>query len=172
MKTTTRRRLRLAIGVPTIVLLGILAVGCAPVEEEAAEDPNAVEPSIGDESALNALIADYLVAVNGGDADGVAALYSADAVRMPPNAPPIRGRESIRRNMEETFETATLNVQMQVDETEASGELAYVRGTFLLTATPKDGSPATESQGNWMRLMRREPDGRWLIAYSLWNFPT
>ncbi len=170
MESATQPRER---PVPTplaILLAGLLLVACAPVQEEPADDPNAVEPSIGDESALNALIADYMVAMNSGDPDGVAASYAADAVRMPPDALPISGRESIRRNVAQAFETSDLNVQMQVIETEFSGELAYVRGTFLLTVTPKDGSPATESEGNWMRLMRREPDGRWLVAYSLWNF--
>ncbi len=153
-----------------VLVVGFLLAACAPARQEPADDPNAVEPSIGDESALNALIADYMVAVNGGDADGVAASYAADAVRMPPDAPLIRGRESIRRNLAESLETSDFNLQMQVIETEFSGELAYVRGTYLLTATPKDGSPPTEAEGNWMRLMRREPDGRWLVAYSLWNF--
>lgn len=148
----------------------LFLAACPPAQEEPAEDPNAVERSIGDESALNALIADYMVAMNSGDADGVVASYAADAVRMPPDALPVSGRESIRQNIAQAFETADLNVQMQVIETEFSGELAYVRGTFLLTVTPKDGSPTTESEGNWMRLMRRAPDGRWLVAYSLWNF--
>ena len=152
-----------------LLFVGLLALACAPAGEEVVEDPDAVEPSIGDENALNALIADYMVAVNSGDADGMAALYAADAARMAPDALPIRGRESIRRSMAQTFETAELNVQLQVKETEFSGELAYVRGTFLLTVSPKDGSPPTESEGRWMRFMRREPDGRWLVAYSLWN---
>lgn len=159
-----------AISVAALLLVGLFSLACPPVEEEVVEEPSAVEPSIGDERALNALIADYMVAMNSGDADGVVASYAADAVRMPPNALPISGRESIRRNLEQAFETAQLNVQMQVEETVASGELAYVQGTFLLTVTPKDGSPTTESEGNWMRLMRREPDGKWLVVYSLWNF--
>ena len=169
MKRTIVWHPRSGITVLAVLFVGFFAVGCPPVEEEVLEDPNAVEPSIGDENALNALIAGYMVAMNSGDADGVVASYAADAVRMPPDALPISGRESIRQNIAQAFEVADLNVQMQVKETEFSGELAYVRGSFLLTVAPKDGSPTTESEGNWMRLMRREPDGRWLVAYSLWN---
>ncbi len=170
MESATSTRERPVPALVVALLAALFLVACPPAQEEPAEDPDAVEPSIGDERALNALIADYMVAMNSGDADGVVASYAADAVRMPPNALPISGRESIRRNLEQAFETAQLNVQMQVKETVASGELAYVQGTFLLTVTPKDGSPATESEGNWVRLMRREPDGKWLVAYSLWNF--
>lgn len=170
MESATPMRERPVLTLLAVLLAGLFLAACPPVEEEPAEDPNAVERSIGDESALNALIADYMVAMNSGDADGVVASYAADAVRMPPDALPVTGRESIRQNIAQAFETADLNVQMQVIETEFSGELAYVRGTFLLTVTPKDGSPMTESEGNWMRLMRRAPDGRWLVAYSLWNF--
>lgn len=170
MESATTMRERPVLTLLAVLLAGLSLAACPPIEEEPAEDPNAVERSIGDESALNALIADYMVAMNSGDADGVVASYAADAVRMPPDALPVSGRESIRQNIAQAFETADLNVQMQVIETEFSGELAYVRGTFLLTVTPKDGSPTTESEGNWMRLMRRAPDGRWLVAYSLWNF--
>ena len=152
-----------------ICLVGFTAISCAPSEEEVAEDPNAVEPSIGDEKALTALVGNYVVAVNSSDADGIAALYAADAIRMPPDALPTSGRESIRQNMAGTFENADLEVQLHIEETEFSGELAYVRGTFALTTTPKDGSASSAIQGNWMRLMRREPDGRWLVAEELWN---
>ncbi len=169
MKHASSKRERPLLALAAVPLAALFLLACPPVEEEVAEDPNAVEPSIGDEDALNSLIADYMVAMNSSDADGVAVLYAADAVRMPPDALPIRGRESIRQNVADAFEVSDLNVQMQVQETEFSGELAYVRGTFLVTVTPKDGSPVTESEGNWMRLMRREPDGQWLVAYSLWN---
>ncbi len=131
MESATPMRERPVLTLLAVLLAGLFLAACPPVEEEPAEDPNAVERSIGDESALNALIADYMVAMNSGDADGVVASYAADAVRMPPDALPVSG---------------------------------------LLTVTPKDGSPTTESEGNWMRLMRRAPDGRWLVAYSLWNF--
>ena len=159
---------------PLVVFLAVLfvvlfALACAPVEEEVVEDPNAVEPSIGDENALNALVADFMVAMNTSDADAAAALYAASAVRMQPDGPPISGRESIRQNLSQFFENGSLDVQVQVLETEFSGELAYVRGTFALGVIPNDAA-RTDLLGNWMRLMRREPDGRWLIAYELWNF--
>jgi len=152
-----------------LLLLFLALGGCAPAEEEAVEDPDAVERSIGDENALNSLVADFMVAVNGGDADAMAALYAADALRMPPDAQSTRGREAIRQGLAATFEAADLDVQLRIEETEFSGELAYVHGTFFLTTTPKYGSPASELEGNWMRLMRREPNGRWLVAHELWN---
>ena len=67
------------------------------------------------------------------------------------------------------FQNADLEVQIHVEEIEFSGELASVRGTFALITVPKDGSASSEIQGNWMRLMRREPDGHWLLARELWN---
>lgn len=169
MKSTSESRRRIDMRFPAILLAGLFVLACLPVEEGTAEDPAAVEPSIGDERALNALVADFMVAINNSDADAVAALYASDAVRMPPDAPEIRGREAIRQNLEGTFENADIEVQVHVEETEFSGELASVRGTFALITVPKDGSASAEMQGNWMRLMRREPDGRWLVARELWN---
>ena len=170
MKYITRVPEYPAISLLAVLFVGLFTVACAPVEEEVVEDQNAVEPSIGDERALNALIADFMVALNTSDADAMAALYATNGRRMPPNGLPIVGREAIRQNVAQTFESSDLEVQLQVEETRFSGELAYVQGTFALGVTPKDGSPRTDSLGNWMRLMRREPDGRWLVAYELWNF--
>ena len=158
-----------AIRLLAVLFVGLFTVACPPAEEEVAEEQSAVEPSIGDESALNALVADFMVALNASDADAMAALYAPNGRRMPPNGPPIVGREAIRQNIAQTFEVSDLEVQIQVEETQFSGELAYVQGTFALGVIPKDGSRRTDSLGNWMRLMRREPDGRWLVAYELWN---
>ena len=169
MKSTIQSRWRLDMRFLAILLAGLFVLACPPVEEEVAEDPDAVEPSIGDENALNSLVADFMVAVNSGDADAMAALYASNAVRMPPDAEAIRGREAIRQNMAAVLEAADLEVQIQIQETEFSGELAYVHGTFALTTSPKDGSASSEMQGNWVRLMRREPDGSWLVADELWN---
>ena len=169
MKNTTQLRWRLDMRLLAILLAGVFVIACPAAEEEAAGEPAAVEPSIGDERALNALVGDFMVAINNGDADAVAALYSPDGVRMPPDAPEIRGREAIRQSLEAGFEVADIEVQVHVEETEFSGELASVRGTFALITTPRDGSDPSEMEGNWMRLMRREPDGRWLVARELWN---
>lgn len=169
MKCITRATESPAIGLLAVLLVGLFTVACPPAQEEVVEDPSAVEPSIGDEDALNALVADFMVALNTGDADGMAALYAANGRRMQPDGPPIVGREAIRQNISQAFEASDLEVQLQVEETRFSGELAYVQGTFALGVVPKDGSPRTDSLGHWMRLMRREPDGRWLVAYELWN---
>jgi len=169
MNDTTQSRWRPDVRFLAILLAGLFVIACPPAEEEVAEDPAAVEPSIGDERALNALVGDFMVAINNSDADAVAALYSSDGIRMPPDAPEIRGREAIRQNLQGVFEVADIEVQVHVEETEFSGELASVRGTFALITTPKDGSDPSEMEGNWMRLMRREPDGRWLVARELWN---
>ncbi len=150
------------------LLLLALGTACTPVEEAVLEEPE-VEPSIGDESALNALVGGFIDAVNRGDADAVAELYAADGVRMPPDGPPVVGRESIRQDLAQSFEANAVELQTQVDETRFSGELAYVRGTFAMTVTARDGSASSEVEGNWVRLMRREPDGFWLIARELWN---
>ena len=47
--------------------------------------------SAADEAALRAADSAWFTAVNGGDVDGVTALYAEDAVVNVPGAPPARG---------------------------------------------------------------------------------
>ena len=49
-----------------------------------------------DVAAIHAADSAWEKAYNGGDVEGVAGLYDANAVLLPPGAPPAKGREAIR----------------------------------------------------------------------------
>src|SRR5687767_8647479 len=69
----------------TLASLG--AAGCrAPADPALAT---------ADATALRAALAAYLDAANAGDSAGWAALYTEDAVMMPPNSPAVEGRAAI-----------------------------------------------------------------------------
>jgi ketosteroid isomerase-like protein len=48
----------------------------------------------------------YLAAAKARDAAKVASFYAEDAVLMPPNAPPIKGRKAIQQDHERLFKVA------------------------------------------------------------------
>ena len=48
------------------------------------------------------------------------------------------------------------------DEIVGGGDIAFVRGRYQLTAAAPPGSPPMTDRGNYMGLLRRQPDGAWL----------
>lgn len=155
----------------TLVLCSVLAVvaGCVAPSEEAAPAPE-VDPRAENEAALNELLAKYLQAVNRGDADGLAVLYTEDAVRINASSRPIEGRDDIRLFAAADYADNDWDMQLHVDESDYSGNLAFVRGTYAITLSSKDdGSVVYQEIGKWMDLMRRGEDGSWLIAREISN---
>ena len=112
---------------PYLVIAFLLSVGlvgpaCAPAPEPppAAEAPT----HAADLAALEANAAAYEAAYAAGDADALAALHADDAVRMPPNAAPVIGKEAIRASFQATFEQFDGNITLSLAEVEVAGDWA------------------------------------------------
>lgn len=154
----------------TVVLCSvlILAAGCAAPPEEAPVPE--VDLVAENEAALSELAAKYLQAVNRGDADGLAVLYTEDAIRMQTNSKAKVGRDAIRLFAAADYADTNWDMQLRVDESEYSGDLAFVRGTYALSISPEDSpSEVYQEVGKWMDVMRRQDDGSWLIAREISN---
>lgn len=155
----------------TLVFCSVLALaaGCAapPAEEPPAPE---VDPRAEAEAALGELAAKYLQAVNRGDADGLAVLYTEDAIRLPSDGRRIEGRDAIRLFAAADYADTDWDMQLRVDDSDYSGDLAFVRGTYALTLTSKeDSSVVYQEVGKWMDVMSRGEDGSWLIAREISN---
>ena len=47
--------------------------------------------------------------------------------------------------------------------------MAFLRGTWNLSQTPKAGGEEEQSNGKWLAVQQRQPDGSWKIARTTWN---
>lgn len=151
----------------TAVLLVGLGVGCAAPEEA---DPVPVrDTSQANLDAIMALSANYMEAYNAGDAEAFVALFTEDAIRMPPHAQPLEGIDRIRANAITLFETYDGEVTINVEENRFSGDIAVTRGTWATRLVPKVGGDAQEDVGSWLNVAVRGQDGRWKISRSIWN---
>lgn len=123
----------------------------------------------GPDAEIKALKRDYERFVAAGDAESLVALYADEAVRMPPGAEPVTGREAIRQEWTTLFETLT-----DISDTgtsrfvvAASGDVAYEMGEYRLTARQKDGMSVAQ-QGTYVTTFRRRA-GCWRIAAEIWH---
>jgi len=112
---------------------------------------------------------DFAAALNAGDAKAAAALYTEDAVLIPPGEPLVRGREAIEEYWRGAIEMGEVrDVSVETMDALSSGSLGYETGSFVLTVTGPDGE-AVIDRGRYIELLRREPDGRWLSTHGIWN---
>jgi len=96
----------------------------------------------------------------------LAAGYSVDAVRMPPNQPPVEGRDAIRRGLEQLPPITSFNFRLV--DLQGAGSVAFVRGSYSITAAPP-GVAAVTDTGKILAIFRKQPDGSWLRVVDAWN---
>ena len=120
-------------------------------------------------TAVNDIRGAYKAALNAGDATAVAALFTDDAVSMPPDAPAAVGKEAIQSNLEARFNQFKFDVTITQAEAVAAGDWAFSRGTYTVKATPKGAGEAMENTGKYLDVLRQQPDGSWKIARHIWN---
>ena len=120
--------------------------------------------------AVNALLEQWVSAVNAGDLDAWSATLADDATVMPPNAPAVTGIESLLPWMVETF-FDPFNVQLRgsFDKAESAGDWVIARGSYELSLTPKDGGQVIEDSGKFVNIFKRQPDDSFKYAMVMWN---
>jgi uncharacterized protein (TIGR02246 family) len=105
-----------------------------------------------------------------GDADSLANLFASDAWQMPPNAPPLVGREMIRAFWKNALNWGSWNFELETRDVLVSGPLAVERGRYRLRFTAKPGvppaMPSLEDRGNYVVLWRHEDDGEWRVVWD------
>jgi uncharacterized protein (TIGR02246 family) len=101
---------------------------------------------------------------NTGDAAAVAAFYTMDGARMPPNHPAVKGREAIAAFIKEGMETGLAKVELGTDEVEISGDMGFATGTYVIL----DPEGNQVDNGKWMQVGKKI-DGKWYAYCDIWN---
>ncbi|UCC74013.1 MAG: DUF4440 domain-containing protein [Gemmatimonadota bacterium] len=119
-----------------------------------------------DRSALEGIMQEWARSALAGDVEAWAGLWVEDGVKMNPNAPAIEGIEAIRAGFSGLNFT---EFTIAVEEIDGRGDLAYVRGTFTATATVEGMPEPMVEDGKYLTVLRKSPDGTWLVAIDCWN---
>ncbi len=114
-----------------------------------------------DERAIRDLVATWMKASQAGDIKTVLSLMADDAVFMVP------GREPFGKEAFAAASNAMKDVRMEgtsdIRELKVLGDWAYTRSYITVTMTPEGGAPVRRA-GFALTILRREPDGRWVLA--------
>jgi uncharacterized protein (TIGR02246 family) len=145
-------------------LMLVSCVACAPSTET-----RPTRDTAADEEALRALVARDADAFSASDLDAIMALYSADAVQMPPNQPIITGKRALRDSFQSFLEHNSAELKATVEDVRTSGDWAYVRASYEQSMTPTGGGETVDEVGKWVLICQREAGGDWKIVSEIWN---
>ena len=114
-----------------------------------------------DEQAIRKLIDDWMQASAQGDLDRVLSMMSDDVVFMTAGREPFGKQEFAAQSQgmkDIRIEGAARPIEIKV-----LGDWAYLRNHLDMTMTPKGGQPMKRA-GYTLTILRRQPDGRWVIT--------
>ena len=105
------------------------------------------------------------------DVEALAALWTEDCVVLAPGAPPMRGKESIRRALLAGRETQpeVLEYVEHFEETLVMGDHAIEWGSIRGTERASGGGPPVRSLYRVMRVLQRGGDGQWRVHRSIFH---
>ena len=148
---------RLQILFPSFLFVAIAA--CAPGEVDVAAE----------EAAVRQVDRAIVAAGNAHDIEGLLDVFADDARMLPPNAPPVVGKNAIRE-LAGALVSPDFQVRHDMDEVFVSrgGDLAYVSYSYELTFTGPEGTPVTEA-GKDISIYKKDADGSWKLAIDMWS---
>ncbi|HEV8673754.1 MAG TPA: SgcJ/EcaC family oxidoreductase [Methylomirabilota bacterium] len=89
---------------------------------------------------------------------------SEDVVFLTPGRPPLRGRAAFAANAEAMRGRVRIEATSRVEEVRVMGAFAYCWTELAVTVTPLQGGSPTRRSGHTLSILRREPDGRWVVV--------
>lgn len=157
-------------------IFALAALFLALVSDASAQKVEGKSLLSGDAAAIRALLERYRKAWLANDAEAVCGSFGQDAVLLPHHGvPPVVGTAAINEfwfPASSTKTTITRFVQ-KLDEVGGEGGLAYVRGLSEVAWTVEDGGKSQhwQNRGNFLAIMKKQADGRWLISHLIWDDP-
>ena len=120
-------------------------------------------------AALRELHEQLTRAQNAEDTNPFEQLIASDVLAFPPDGTLIAGRQALITSNQRFFQRSRTIFDNKSEEMVVSGDWGFDRGTYRYTETPRAGGPTVVTEGNYLWLAHREPDGAWRYARIIWN---
>ena len=137
-----------------------LLVSCSSQEDANLE---------ADTAAINDIWTMYASSLEAGDLSAWLSLWTENGVQMPPNEPPVIGKDQIQKQNAAAFDQFTFEMEITNEEIRVAGDWAFSRGTYTATFSPKNGAQPVLIDGKFMTILERQPDGSWKIHRDIFN---
>ena len=116
-----------------------------------------------DEQEIRDLVARWNEASMAGDVETVIGLIADDAVFQVAGREPF-GKAVFEEGLRRGLEQVRIGVDYEIQELQVFGEVAYLRNRLWVTMTPRGGGMPIKRAGYTLTVLRRLPDGRWVLS--------
>jgi ketosteroid isomerase-like protein len=130
-------------------------------------EPESIALTDADIAAMKASTETFGQAWASKDYDTLMALYTTDAIMMPPNAPLAQGGAALRAFMENFPPVKEAN--LTIEEIDGRKDLAYVRGSYSITIEMEGVPEPVLDTGKYIEIRVKQQDGSWLISRDIFN---
>ena len=131
------------------------------------QDESAGGYELDEEKAIEASISEFVRVYNAGNLEGVLAYYTEDLIKVRQGGAAETKPETAKR-VAGVFDKFRSRVDVSNDEIRVSGQMAYTRGSFRVTLTPKAGGETQVIERRYLEIWRKE-NGRWRVARTMDN---
>ena len=140
------------------LILGAVVAACG--------EPATQQSQAADLAAIAAVNARTLEALNSGDWARLNELTDDDYVAII-RGTPTSGRERLEAANRRFLEQWQDQEAWLPEETIIDGDLAFQRGSFTMTLTPRQGGDARSLAGTYLHIYQRKPDGSWALTRAM-----
>lgn len=119
--------------------------------------------------AIRAIDIEFAAASSRKDAAALAALYAEDAVVMPPNGAPVRGRAAIEALMKSYFDEGVTAIEVTTQSIEFHGDVALELADYSVTVTPPGKAPIKGWDQGKSMVVYKKSKGKWRMYRDIWN---
>ncbi|HMK18803.1 MAG TPA: DUF4440 domain-containing protein [Chitinophagaceae bacterium] len=145
------------------VVISIFFIACTEAKVDLKTEEAIIIKADSTWSALSA---------EGKDVDKILSYWTEDAVVIPPGQPVVRGKEALRKFVEESFKIPGFSISWKSSDVKLSpdGKLAYLYGENMTTMNDTTGNKIS-IPGRGYSIWRKETDGSWKCAVDIFNNP-
>jgi ketosteroid isomerase-like protein len=146
------------------LLLPLLALALALTSCERKPDTEGFKKTVDEYNAISSQ------SLTTADASVVAKYYAENAVEMPPNMAPIRGKEAIEKWMSQVQQSGmkVTSCKFTMSDFGVGGTIGYQYGLYEMTVEGPGMSPMSD-RGTYVSIWSQQKDGSWKIIAETWN---
>src|SRR5437667_11846452 len=116
-----------------------------------------------DEQSIRELVAEWQKAAAAGDLSKLLDLMAEDVVFYVVGQPSMRGREAFAAAFRTAVQQVRIESTAKIEEIQVAGNFAHLANHLTVTMTPLQGGSIMRRSGYTLTILRKEPDGRWVL---------